>query len=101
MTRRTFVEAFMVGGTGRGAQGQSGPEVPRRPLGHTGLEVSVLGIGGYHLGSANSDAEAMQIVSEALDAGVNLFASPWEYHNGLSESPPVPPLNAKRAPPVL
>jgi uncharacterized protein len=44
-----------------------------------------LGIGGYHLGSANSDAEATQIVNEALDAGVNFFDNAWEYHQGLSE----------------
>ncbi len=75
----------MVGATGLAAQGQSGAEVPKRPLGHTGLEVSALGIGGYHLGSVNSDAEATQIVNEALDAGVNFFDSAWEYHGGVSE----------------
>ena len=75
----------MGGATVLGAQGQSGAEVPKRPLGHTGLEVSALGIGGYHLGSANSDAEATQIVNEALDAGVNFFDNAWEYHGGVSE----------------
>jgi uncharacterized protein len=84
VTRRTFVEAFMLGTAGL-AQGQSGAEIPKRPLGRTGLEVSALGIGGYHLGSANSDAEATQIVNEALDAGVNFFDNAWEYHQGLSE----------------
>jgi aryl-alcohol dehydrogenase-like predicted oxidoreductase len=49
------------------------------------LEVSALGISGYHLGSANSDVEATQIVNEALDAGVNFFDNAWEYHQGLSE----------------
>jgi aryl-alcohol dehydrogenase-like predicted oxidoreductase len=72
-------------GTAGLAQGQSGAEIPKRPLGRTGLEVSALGIGGYHLGSANSDAEASQIVNEALDAGVNFFDNAWEYHQGLSE----------------
>jgi uncharacterized protein len=47
------------------AEGQSRAEIPKRPLGRTGLEVSALGIGGYHLGSANSEAEATQIVNEA------------------------------------
>jgi aryl-alcohol dehydrogenase-like predicted oxidoreductase len=75
----------MGGTTILAAQGQSGAEVPKRPLGHTGLEVSALGIGGYHLGSANSDAEATQIVNEALDAGVNFFDNAWEYHGGVSE----------------
>jgi aryl-alcohol dehydrogenase-like predicted oxidoreductase len=75
----------MLGAAGAGAQGQSGAEVPKRPLGSTGLEVSVLGIGGYHLGSVDSDAEAIQIVNQALDAGVNFFDNAWEYHQGLSE----------------
>jgi uncharacterized protein len=85
VTRRTFVEVFMLGATGSAAQGQSGAEVPKRPLGRTGLQVSALGIGGYHLGSTKSDDEAAQIINEALDAGVNFFDSAWEYHQGLSE----------------
>ncbi len=75
----------MLGAADFAVSGQSGAEMPRRPLGRTGLEVSALGIGGYHLGSANSDAEAIQIVNEALDAGVNFFDNAWEYHQGLSE----------------
>jgi uncharacterized protein len=85
VTRRTFVETFMLGASVLAAQGQSGAEIPKRPLGRTGLEVSALGIGGYHLGSANSEAEATRIVNEALDAGVNFFDNAWEYHQGLSE----------------
>jgi aryl-alcohol dehydrogenase-like predicted oxidoreductase len=85
VTRRSFVEAFALLAAGLAAQGQSGAEVPKRPLGHTGLHVSALGIGGYHLGSASSDSEATQIVNEALDAGVNFFDNAWEYHQGLSE----------------
>jgi aryl-alcohol dehydrogenase-like predicted oxidoreductase len=85
VTRRAFVEAFMLGATGLAAQGQSGGAVPKRLLGRTGLEVSALGIGGYHLGSANSEAEATQIVDEALEAGVNFFDNAWEYHGGVSE----------------
>jgi uncharacterized protein len=85
LTRRTFVESFMLGAAALTARGQSGAAIPKRPLGRTGLQVSVLGIGGYHLGSANSDTEAIQIVNEALDAGVNFFDNAWEYHQGLSE----------------
>jgi aryl-alcohol dehydrogenase-like predicted oxidoreductase len=83
--RRTFVETLMLGAAALAAQAQPGAEIPKRPLGQTGLEVSALGIGGYHLGSVNSEAEAAQIVREALDAGVNFFDNAWEYHQGLSE----------------
>jgi aryl-alcohol dehydrogenase-like predicted oxidoreductase len=59
--------------------------VPRRKLGRTGLEVSALGIGGFHLGSTKDQAEATEIVHQAFDAGVNFFDNCWEYHEGLSE----------------
>jgi aryl-alcohol dehydrogenase-like predicted oxidoreductase len=85
VTRRTVVEALMLGATGFAAQGQTHAEIPKRPLGSTGLKVSVLGVGGYHLGSVDSDSEATQIVNEALDAGINFFDNAWEYHQGLSE----------------
>jgi hypothetical protein len=84
VTRRTFVRAFMLAAAGPAAQGQSGGEVPKRPLGRTGLDVSVLGIGGYHLGSVNSDSEATQVVN-GPDAGLDSFDNAWEYHQGLSE----------------
>ncbi len=59
--------------------------IPRRPLGKTGVQVSALGLGGYHLGSAESNDAATSIVQAALDAGVNFFDNAWEYHDGLSE----------------
>ena len=60
-------------------------EIPRRPLGKTGLTVSALGLGGHHLGDADSVNEAMNIVHEAIDTGVTFFDNCWEYHNGKSE----------------
>jgi uncharacterized protein len=59
--------------------------VPRRPLGKTGALVSVLGIGGYHLGKIKDQSEVDRIVAEAVDAGVSFFDNAWEYHEGKSE----------------
>src|SRR5689334_14958028 len=59
--------------------------VPRKPLGRTGQHVSVLGIGGAHLGRAASLPEATRIVHEAIDAGVTFMDNAWEYNNGRSE----------------
>jgi uncharacterized protein len=59
--------------------------IPRKPLGRTGLQVSAMGLGGYHLGSADTDQAANEIVSKAIDCGVNFFDNAWEYHDGLSE----------------
>jgi len=75
----------MLGTASFAAEARSDEEIPRRPLGSTSLKVSVLGIGGYHLGSVDSDSEATQIVNEAFDAGINFFDNAWEYHQGLSE----------------
>jgi uncharacterized protein len=59
--------------------------VPHRPLGKTGVQVSAIGIGGYHLGSTVDQNEASQIVDEAIAAGINFFDNCWEYHDGHSE----------------
>jgi uncharacterized protein len=86
LTRREFVEATtlaVAGGSVLMAQNQA--EIPRRPLGRTGLEVSIIGVGGYHLGSAEDQKQAQQIVDQAIDAGINFFDNAWDYHDGRSE----------------
>jgi uncharacterized protein len=60
--------------------------IPRRILGHTGEEVSIVGIGGHHLGRAYvSEEESIRIVRTALDNGVNFLDNCWDYNDGLSE----------------
>jgi aryl-alcohol dehydrogenase-like predicted oxidoreductase len=71
-------------GKSRSQQVPSG-EVPKKQLGRTGVQVSAMGLGGYHLGSAETDQAAIEIVAKALDHGVNFFDNAWEYHDGLSE----------------
>src|SRR5438132_1601878 len=52
----------------------TGPDrIPRKPFGRTTETVSVIGLGGYSLGDAPSLQEAIAIVHEAIDAGVNFF----------------------------
>jgi aryl-alcohol dehydrogenase-like predicted oxidoreductase len=70
--------------SGQSPQIPSG-EVPKKPLGRTGVQVSAMGLGGYHLGSAETDQTANEIVAKALDHGVTFFDNAWEYHDGLSE----------------
>jgi predicted aldo/keto reductase-like oxidoreductase len=60
-------------------------QIPRKPFGRTTERLSVIGIGGYSVGSAPSLQEAIAIVREAVDAGVNFFDNAWEYHDGKSE----------------
>jgi predicted aldo/keto reductase-like oxidoreductase len=61
-------------------------EIPRRALGKTGVRVSAIGLGGYHLGKASSDDEAIRIVRTAVDHGVNFMDNCWDYNEGLSET---------------
>lgn len=60
-------------------------EIPRRPLGRTGEIVSALALGGYHLGTMDSEREAIRVVHEAVDAGVTFMDNAWEYNEHRSE----------------
>ena len=63
-----------------------GPDkIPRKPFGKTKERLSVIGLGGFSIGSAPSYKDAEQIVHEAVDAGVNFCDNAWEYHDGRSE----------------
>lgn len=59
--------------------------VPKRPMGKTCLNISILGMGGYHLGTAAGQPEVNNMVAKALDHGINFFDNAWEYHKGTSE----------------
>jgi aryl-alcohol dehydrogenase-like predicted oxidoreductase len=59
--------------------------VPRRILGSTGAEVSIMGLGGYHLGTMASKREAVRVVQAAVEAGITFLDNAWEYHDGESE----------------
>ncbi len=56
----------------------------KRILGRTGLEVSILGLGGFHLLEI-STAEARAILNRYLDAGGNYVETAPEYGQGESE----------------
>ena len=61
-------------------------DIPRRPLGKTGDTVSILGVGGHHLGDFATLDEAARLVHEAIDAGITFFDNCWEYWNGRAEA---------------
>ncbi|MEX2264333.1 MAG: aldo/keto reductase [Bryobacteraceae bacterium] len=63
----------------------AGGEIPRRPLGKTGLEVSILGLGGARIGMLPDNKPAIDVVRRCYDLGVNYFdcASAGAY--GLSQ----------------
>lgn len=63
----------------------TGRAIPRRKLGRTGVTVSALGLGGYHLGTIKSERTAIRLVHEAIDGGITFMDNAWEYHDGRSE----------------
>ncbi len=88
-TRRAFLQQTAAGILAAGAApncfASSSGEIPIRPLGKTGENVSILGVGGYHVGAIRDDSEAIRLVQEAVDMGVTFMDNAWEYHQGHSE----------------
>ena len=71
-------------------------QVPKRSMGSTGLQVSIIGMGGYHLGTAAGQQEVNEMVAKAMDHGINFFDNAWEYHKGMSEERVGAALKGKR-----
>jgi predicted aldo/keto reductase-like oxidoreductase len=92
-TRRGFLETlgWAVAALGWGARAgaaekaASAKVVPRRPLGRTGVEVSCIGLGGYHLGNPPDPGEATRLIRSAIDRGISFLDNCWDYHDGESE----------------
>jgi aryl-alcohol dehydrogenase-like predicted oxidoreductase len=59
--------------------------IPRRPFGATGEEVSLLGVGGAHIGTPDDPSIGIRIIHQAIDAGANFLDNAWEYNHGESE----------------
>ena len=56
-----------------------------RTLGRTGEEVSIVGLGGAHIGMQDDENESIRIVRTAIDNGINFMDNCWDYFDGLSE----------------
>ena len=59
--------------------------LPTRVLGRTGQRVSIMALGGWHLGTIKDDAEAIRLMHAAIDEGMTFFDNAWDYHDGRSE----------------
>src|SRR5690349_15436175 len=65
---------------------QPGSAMPTRLLGRTGVEVSLVGLGGWHLGFKYIDEDlSVRIIRTAIDNGINFMDNCWDYNDGASE----------------
>src|ERR1700691_62242 len=103
MERRDFIKSAVASAVTAGAtlsasgQAQSparvsspvsrpmSPDMQYRDLGRTGEKVSVIGLGGYHLGKQADSAESVRLVRTAIDRGITFMDNCWDYNDGLSE----------------
>ncbi len=98
MQRRVFLKATAIAALPASVYGaaaietlpasktQGGPgEMKYRILGKTGKRVSLLGLGGYHIGVPQDEAASIALIRHAIDAGINFMDNCGDYHNGMSE----------------
>lgn len=87
-SRREFVQALagvVAFGAETLAMQKTGPNgFPVRPLGKTGVDTSIVGLGGWDMGAIPPDL-AIRMMHEAADSGITFFDNCWEYHNGGAE----------------
>ena len=91
LTRRGFLgsslAASFVMGLGMenswAAENRNG--IPYRALGHTGEKVSIIRLGGYHIGMQSDEQENIRIIRTAIDGGINFLDNCWDYNDGASE----------------
>jgi predicted aldo/keto reductase-like oxidoreductase len=87
--RRQFLELAIAAGavslTGGAAAAEIQGGVMYRTLGRTGEKVSIVGLGGYHIGSQTDEQESIRIIRAAIDNGINFLDNCWDYNAGQSE----------------
>jgi len=88
--RREFIgglAAMSVAAKVPRARGQStNGEMPYRTLGKTGVKISAIGLGGFHLGLSHlEEPDAIKIFHSAIDRGINFSDNSWDYNQGISE----------------
>ncbi|HXW04442.1 MAG TPA: aldo/keto reductase [Vicinamibacterales bacterium] len=93
-TRREFLReaalsALALGAAARDVLASQQPAgatgLPTRVLGRTDERVSILCLGGWHIGSVKDSTEAIRIMHAAVDEGLTFFDNCWDYHDGGAE----------------
>ena len=89
-SRREFVQqvssaALLADQVIAQTSGAAATGLPTRVLGRTGVRVSIIGLGGWHIGAVKDHSEAIRIMHACIDEGLTFFDNAWDYHDGHSE----------------
>src|ERR1041385_1038660 len=93
LSRRGFLRGAMAGSAvasvatpplSSAAETKAG--IPYRALGRTGARVSVIGMGGFHIGEPPNENESIRLIRAGIDGGINFMDNCWDYHDGGSET---------------
>jgi len=91
VSRREFLgmtaaaSLVLAGRLNGAAEKDSKNGIPYRALGRTGEKVSLIGLGGYHLGKQSDPEESIRIIRAGIDEGINFLDNCWDYNGGESE----------------
>ena len=83
MQRRTFLAASSAA-LALNSKMVADTPMPMTTLGQTGMRVSRITVGGYHM-RVKGEEEGVRIIHRAIDLGVNMFDCARIYHGGASE----------------
>src|SRR5262249_23953348 len=91
-SRRQFLTKAAVGASAAALAEQviaqtsssSATGLPTRVLGKTGQRVSIICLGGAHIGRGE-DSESTPTQHPPIDEGINFFDNAWDYNDGASE----------------
>ena len=56
-----------------------------RTLGRTGEQVSLIGMGGFHIGKQADEQESITLIRSGIDRGITFLDNSWDYNEGKSE----------------
>src|SRR5512132_3362383 len=86
ISRRSFLGTTIAAGSALGANSGDKSAMPKRTLGRTGAQVSILafGCGSRYLAYKQQD-KAVEALNRALDQGITYVDTAYGYGNGQSE----------------
>ena len=84
MTLLTGSLMLPISGFANSNKDKWGNILPLRSLGKTGKHVTMLGLGGYHIGWT-SEKDAQEVIENAIEGGIRFFDTAESYNQGDSE----------------